>query len=345
MWYQGILAARTAMNRYLVRWGVLLAIIVPFSVWVALGPIQNSLRPSARQEVQNAFREAPAPRSAQEAEERRLIEQAAVEQVEASRSHFSHRIDFHGIVRDEAGNPIPGANVTYQVASSLLEVIMSIDHPQKPSIGPRTGADGRFSITGKRGADIWVTVSHPDYYSEKNRADLDYNHLSPDARPTREKPVEFILRRKGVTEPLLSMSRTVDVPKDGTPIDLGMSSEQAKDIVVQVWTDPGPAPYAWRMRIEVPGGGLVRREDRYQFLAPETGYAPSFEFSMPIEGIEGQWNGDHDVTFFVRLAGSRYARFRFDLTTRGDHFALVQSLYNPSGSRNLEFDPEKQIRP
>lgn len=324
---------------------LVLAVVVGLLVWLALGPIRNSLRPSARQEVQNAFREAPAPRSAREAEERRLIEQAAVEQVEASRSHFSHRIDFYGVVRDETGKPVSGASVTYQVATSLLEVIMSIDRPQKPSIGPRTGADGRFSITGKRGADIWVTVSHPNYYSQKNRADLDYNHLSPDARPTRDKPVEFILRRKGVAEPLIHLEQRPAIPKDGTPVSIGLSSKDARDITVQVWTDPEPAPYAWRMRIEVPGGGLVRYEGNYKFVAPETGYAPAFEFSMPVEGINGQWSDECWTHFFVHLPDSRYASMSFRMLAGGGHFAVVQSFYNPSGSRNLEFDPDKQIRP
>jgi hypothetical protein len=275
----------------------------------------------------------------------RKIKQAAVEQVEASRTFFSHRIDFYGLVQDEAGNPIPGTNVTYHVASSLLEAMMSVERPQKDSIGPQTGADGRFSITGKRGAGIWVTVAHPDYYPEKSRADLDYNNILPEDRPTREKPVEFSLRRKGVAEPLLSLSRTLDVPKDGKPVAFGLASKEGNDILVQVWTDSGPRPYAWRMRIKVPGGGLALYEGKHQFLAPEEGYLPVFDFSMPVEGVNGHWDSQYRASFFVQLPGSRYARMRFEMIAGGDHFAVIESLYNPSGSRNLEFDRNKQIPP
>lgn len=261
---------------------------------------------------------------------------------EKLRMIFSHSINFYGMVVDEQGVPVEGARVRYSVPSSFLEI-------QKGTVeGPVTDTKGMFSITGKRGAGIYVSVSHPDYYeTDQSYRQFSYFENTAD-NPTPTSPAEFVLRRKGTAEPLLKLKQVVrSLPKDGRPVQVGLTGDKAGDMTLQAWTSPRPegapnnAPFAWKVRLAVPGGGLVAYKDEYQFEAPENGYAPGIEFEMPLAGIDGKWRDRFEQTYFVKLGNGNYARMRFQMVAGGNHFAVVESYYNPSGSRNLEYDPIK----
>jgi hypothetical protein len=258
---------------------------------------------------------------------------------------FSNAINFYGKVVDENGLPVEAARVRYSAPSSFIEI-------QKGSIdGPITGPDGKFAITGKQGAGIQVSVSHLGYYeTDKSHGQFTYFE-NTDKNPTTSNPAVFVLQKKGTSEPLLKLKQVLrTVPKDGRAVQVGLSEEKAGDITVQAWTSPraqgaaNNAPFDWKVRVEVPGGGLVANEDQFQFQAPESGYAPAIEYDMPVSGIEGKWRDRLEQTYFVKLGNGNYARMRFQMIAGGNHFAVVESYYNPSGSRNLEYDPNMTVK-
>ena len=259
---------------------------------------------------------------------------------------FSHIINFYGKVIDEKGAAVEGAQIRYSAPSSFLKI-------EKGNVdGPITDSKGLFSITGKRGAGIYVTASHPDYYNtEQSSCQFSYFE-NTDRNPSASKPAIFMLRKKGTAEPLLKLKQVVkSVPKNGRPVQVGFSGKNGGDLTVQAWTSPRPtgaannAPFAWKMRIAVPGGGLVAYDDQYQFNAPENGYVPTIDFDMPASGIDGKWRDRFEQTYFVKLTSGNYARMRFQMIAGGNHFAVVESYYNPTpGSRNLEFDPAKAVK-
>lgn len=259
---------------------------------------------------------------------------------------FSNSINFYGKVLDERGVGVKGARVRYSAPSSVLEV-------EKGSIdGPTTDADGLFSIIGKKGAGIIVSVSHPSYY-ETDKSYGDFSFFEDTGRnPSPNKPAVFVLRKKGIAEPLLKLKQVIrSVPKDGRPVQIGLIGGKSADVILQAWTSVRPqgaannAPFAWKVRIAVPSGGLVNYQDQYQFQAPESGYAPEIEFAMPAGGVNGKWRDRFEQTYFVKLGNGNYARMRFQMIAGGGHFAVVESYYNPqAGSRNLEFDPNKAIK-
>jgi len=282
------------------------------------------------------------PRPAVKQDEGREMQRQMQENIEAAKPYYDHRIDFYGIVLDEKNSPVPDATVTYMIPGSLVE---ALSQPKLERL--TTGADGCFRMIGRRGAEIIIgSVSHPDYYqTNQSRGRMGYAWPDPKGLPTREKPVQYFLRRRGDSEPLLRKEMRQKILKDGTPVAIALSSTEAHDVTVRVWTDPEPATYAWRMRIEIPGGGLLPYEGEFEFVAPPEGYVSTFEFSMPVEGINGDWSDECWKYFFVHLPGDHYARMSFRMIARGGHFAVVESYYNPSGSRNLEFDPKKAIAP
>jgi len=259
---------------------------------------------------------------------------------EIIKEFFSKQIDFYGLVEDGDGNPVGGANVEYSVYSNWLS-----PNP-KVVLGLQSDGIGHFSITGKQGASIFVKVTHLDYY-ETGQSYINLSFAQPvEPLPSAARPFIFVLRKKGDAEPLLREKQVLrNVPKDGRAVQVGLTGERAGDIAVQAWTSPraqgaaNNAPFAWKVRVEVPGGGLVAYEDQYQFQAPESGYAPTIEYDMPASGIDGKWRDRLEQTYFVKLANGNYARINFRMIAGGAHFAVVESFYNPSGSQNLEYDP------
>ncbi len=259
-------------------------------------------------------------------------------------------IDFYGIVLDQHDQPVSAAQVVFSIVSAFDFV-----NP-KQQTGTVSGPDGRFSIGDKQGASIYVKVSHPDYLFSPSAQQSSSFYQNPNAvkkeqLPTKDHPAVFRLIKKGATEPLLRIKQVLrNVPKSGQAMRVGLTGQNASDLAIQVWTSPRPAgaannaPFDWKMRIEVPGGGLVAYEDAYQFEAPEDGYMPSVEFAMPVGGIEGKWRDRLEETFFVKLANGSYARMRFEMIAGGNHFAVVESYYNPSGSRNLEYDQANVVK-
>jgi hypothetical protein len=267
---------------------------------------------------------------------------AAQQQIQERRwdAVFAHAVNFYGKVVDENGTPIQGASVHYSVPSNLLQI-------GKGTIeGPMTDVNGLFSITGKTGAGITVIVAHSDFYSTDQSAKQFSYFRETERNPSASDPAVFVLRKKGVAEPLLKLKQVLrNMPKDGRTVQVGLTGEKAADVTVQAWTSPRPAgaannaPFAWKVRVEVPGGGLVANADQFQFEAPENGYAPAVEYEMPASGIDGKWRDRFEQTYFVKLGNGDYARMRFQMIAGGNHFAVVESYYNPSGSRNLEYDP------
>lgn len=259
-------------------------------------------------------------------------------------------IDFYGIVLDQHDQPVSDAQVVYSIVSTFDFV-----NPKRQS-GQASGPDGRFSILGKHGASIYVKVSHPDYlFSPSAQKTFSFYHnpnaVQNERLPARDQPAVFRLIKKGDAEPLLKLKQVLrNLPKNGQAVRAGLTGEKSDDVTVQAWTSPRPAgaannaPFAWKVRVEVPGGGLVAYEDRYQFEAPEGGYVPSVEFEMPAGGIDGKWRDRFEQTYFVKLSNGNYARMRFQMIAGGNHFAVVESYYNPSGSRNLEYDPNIAVQ-
>jgi hypothetical protein len=264
---------------------------------------------------------------------------------EIIKEYFSKRIDFYGLVKDGDGHPVENANVEYSVYSDWLSPNPKTAHGIQSDVG------GRFSITSKQGASIFVKVTHPDYY-ETGQSYINMSFAQPvDPLPTSSNPFIFVLRKKGDAEPLVKDKQVLrNVPKNGQPVRVGLSGRSATDLTIQAWTSPRPvgaannAPFDWKVRVEVPGGGLVANEDQFQFQAPESGYAPAIEYDMPASGIDGKWRDRLEQTYFVKLGNGNYARMRFQMIAGGNHFAVVESYYNPSGSRNLEYDPNMTVK-
>src|SRR5207253_3346534 len=96
--------------------------------------------------------------------------------------------------------------------------------------------------------------------------------------------------------------------------------------------------------ISIPIGGLIATAKEFDFEAPENGYQPSSEILMTTD-LGSNWRGIVDKKYFLKLKDGNYARMNFKMIAGGDHFCAIESFLNPTGSRNLEYDTAKEIKP
>ena len=261
---------------------------------------------------------------------------------------FKASIDFYGKVQDQYGYPVPGAKVHYSAADQYFG--------DSSKYEGTSDASGGFSITGIKGAGLFVDVFKDGYDGIDKRSGGSFGYGMPSERrpPTRDNPAIFILRKKTEAEPLIAVDRDVVIPKDGTPVEVNLKTGKAVpkgqgDLKIECWADDQHTDarrrYEWHFRLSIPAGGLIERQNAdFDFEAPTDGYQSIEEFKMP-QSTE-RWRDSFEKQYFTKLGDGTYARMRFRITTGGDHFASITSYLNPKpGSRNLEFDSKKVIKP
>lgn len=246
-------------------------------------------------------------------------------------------IEFYGKIIDENSNPVAGASVQFRWATQTEDIAAT-------TATTESGTDGLFSLHDKHGVNLTVWISKEGYYiSHNDKWGFNYA-LGPDIiSPDSLNPVIFHLRKKGIGENLVGVKQNYRVARDGTPLGIDLTTGKANsggpgDFVVQCWTDDqgkrSGAKYDWRCLITVPGGGVVPTDEEFAFLAPENGYALTNEIAMPADRTN--WTSDVDLKFYYRLADGRYGKMKFSMIAGGQHFCMIDSVLNPSGSRNLE---------
>lgn len=253
-------------------------------------------------------------------------------------------IEFYGKVVDEGSNAVPEAEVDFE-ANDTSVAGTSVYHT-------KSDAAGLFSISGIEGAVMGVKVSKEGYYScEPVGLTFWYAPSRQNINPDVFNPVVFHLKKKGVADRLIRFSRDFVVPRDGSAVEVSLTTGQAVpsgqgDLRVRCWTDdagkrPGQS-YDWKCEITVPGGGLLPRVGSLDFQAPLNGYQGSDMIDMPAS-LGDQWVHDVKRNYFLKLADGNFARVSFEMVAAGDHFIQLESFLNPSGSPNLEYNPENYV--
>jgi hypothetical protein len=114
---------------------------------------------------------------------------------------FGSPISFFGRVVDNTGSAIAGASIYYSAADRYFG-----DSSKYQGV---SDAAGRFSISGIKGAGLYVEVSKEGYDRIPNDSYGSFGYGMPSGRqpPSKDEPAVFILRKKGPTEPLVVVSK------------------------------------------------------------------------------------------------------------------------------------------
>ena len=255
-------------------------------------------------------------------------------------------INFYGKVVDENGAPVGGAKARFQWTDLSEKGTSEAD--------VTSGTDGRFALQNRQGKRLTVAVMKAGYYSSKHNP-IAFEYANPYEglfKPDANNPVCFLLRKYGKAEPLVVVSKTYPIAKDGVPFEVELNEGKQVgagkgDIRVECWTNDNNIDaqhhHDWHCRISVLNGGLVEAPDEFAFTAPEQGYRPFDEITML--SSQQDWSYAPQKRYFVKLPSGLYAFIQFKMMAAGDHVFKLESFLNPSGSRNLEYNKDAQPKP
>ena len=259
---------------------------------------------------------------------------------------FGTPITFFGKVVDQNGSPVPDASVHYSIEDKYFGNGTKREGVSDPN--------GSFGISGVSGACLYVSVWKMGYDGgAKAHASFGYGIPTGQRPPTKDYPAIFVLRKKAEAEPLVRVSsRQFELAKTGEPV--GVDLRTGKEVplgrallVIESWVNDRENEsrrgcYDWSCRVTVPGGGLAPRKGD-DFEAPEEGFNESDFFR--VTKTDPRWTDRVERQYFVKLPDQTYARLTFQMMAGGRYnFFVLESYLNPSGSRNLEYDPAKEIK-
>jgi hypothetical protein len=265
-------------------------------------------------------------------------------------------ITFYGKVIDQYGNPVVGADVRGNVSISKAWMDQKWDEHFTTTDG-----SGLFQFTGLRGQELVVSPKKEGYEYKSNNSVFAYSSLTAEKerhRPDSAVPVVFKMWKQQGAEPLITGNKFFGITADGTPftIDLknGRKSEGRQmegDFVVSIKQPPqitDESRFDWSFTIDAIDGGVMEAADtQYLNEAPAAGYQP--QISQELHAADQEWRDVVPKTLFVKSRnGNQFARASVEIRANYQGAAVFSVHYfvNPSpGSRNLEYDPSKQVAP
>jgi hypothetical protein len=150
-------------------------------------------------------------------------------------------------------------------------------------------------------------------------------------------------------EPMVHTSIQSGLACDGTPrkFDPQTGRRDAGNLAVALTRNPvnidRGRPFDWTLNLRITGGGLIPITDLYPNVAPADGYQSTVTINMPAD--TDNWTPSVEQSYYV-FDGKNYGRITINIMANYQppptHFE-IDSYVNPAGSRNLEFDPVKQV--
>ena len=252
--------------------------------------------------------------------------------------------DFYGKVIDQHGEPVVGA-----MALGTLLWIQGVDVGEKrEQHTTQTDQNGEFQFTGFHASRLAVAVTKEGYEMGRSpgvyHAPNDQNKTDTSARAV------FHMWKLQGAEPMVHTSIQAGLACDGTPrkFDVLTGRRDAGGLVVTMTRNPveidRSKPFDWTLTLGIAEGGLIEITDPYPNEAPDGGYQSSVAINMPTD-TKG-WTASLARSYYI-YDGKNYGRITVNIIANYQppptHFE-IDSYVNPAGSRNLEFDPSKQVR-
>jgi hypothetical protein len=254
-------------------------------------------------------------------------------------------IEFYGKVIDQYGEPIPEAKVVFQWTTAVGPVT----NPEKRT---SSGTDGRFELKDVQGKVLAVSVSKIGY----DRTDdwiqsFDFADFFADNfyRPNPSDPALFHLRKILDAEPMYLFKTHNELATDSPPLILNVASGKMKTpgdfaFLVQIGEKNNANWFDYSVSVEaMNGAGFVMTTEENPNQAPDNGYQRMFEIQQ--KTADTNYSPSLSFRFYAKTHEGKYGVVYVDMSVprQGpiDFYTVIR--YNPSGSKNLEFDYRKWI--
>jgi hypothetical protein len=282
-------------------------------------------------------------------------------------------INFYGKVVDENSQPVAGATAHFEWDGTATNKNAS-DFSDVPKISAdvTTDNDGLFSLTGKFGTQLDISVGKLGYYSSRTNRNADYFKysqanlsdllgVSEVFDPNSNNPVLYFLRKQGVGADSLVTSQYgvrnglgATVPKDGTPVKVDLLHQKVGSGPMEImqkkpefpahggaFESLSPSDRAkllsatnWSLTMAISDGGFIEESDEFAFNPPESGYQSVVKYNF--QKGETNWTINFQKDYYIRF-GSPPLYGHLHLETWADSSSVIFTyVINPDGSRNLE---------
>jgi hypothetical protein len=254
-------------------------------------------------------------------------------------------VDTYGKVVDQNGQPVVGAEV---------HGIVGLGSGDTEKHDTTTSAQGLFDFLGLHGQGMTMEIEKKGYYFDYM---LPSAHRPNNYLPDPAKPLVFTMWKLHGPEPMMHADIESSLPRDGTMRMFNVltgNKDVSGDLTVQLLREPLEIaakdlrkPFNWSLTLTITNGGLLGYTNQpYPYEAPMEGYQKVFTMSFPSNMIGWQSWFKHDY-YFNAEKGGIYGRMTVEVHAGAptpEAYFRIDTYANPAGSRNLEFDPQKQIQ-
>jgi hypothetical protein len=280
-------------------------------------------------------------------------------------------INFYGRIIDQHNQPVAG--VVIKLSSSYFPLVANASlYPNTDVFERVSDADGRFSVLGRSGLSMSITLKAKQGYqfdpdNKPHRSQLALNYTTgrgPDTddkraglNSTADKPYVFRVYKTIGAEALFKDEFSAIINPNGEPFNFSLitkynlnhklKGKSGGDFAISVNRSEriaGSRDFDWSVQITGVDTHLQETEDVFLNLAPESGYKSKWEFSCKPGGTG--YKQVHSVRFYYKKINSPgFGCIYLTITPdyRPDAHLGVEYRFNPSGSRNLEYDSEKKL--
>lgn len=268
--------------------------------------------------------------------------------------YINQPIKFYGLVIDQDERPLSGVKVALS-AMHAIEALPGVQGSRSEEILRVTDSTGRFSLTDASGNDVSVkSIELPGYeLSPKTKRGFSYYGTQDIHKPDAQAPVVFHMWKVVGAERLITADKFYGMVPDGRSYAVDVLNAKkveggnAGDFKVSIKRPAQIAAgskYDWSCLIEGIGGGVIETQDEFMYRAPETGYQSRYEVNA--FASDAQWSDRAKRLLYLKSRdGKVYARLEVEILSNYQEKAVFSVKYyaNPSGSRNLEYDPLQNV--
>lgn len=251
--------------------------------------------------------------------------------------------EFYGRVVEQHGQPIADVTVT---ATPTRD-------GSSGSANAQTDGNGFFQFVGLRGRSVSIALRKSGYEIRGHGVGL-RNANGPETSET-NRALFTMWKLKGA-EPMIHHQNVYQFKPDNRAYTIDLLSNKTAegtngpgDLLVRLQR-PSQVQrndkYEWTFGMTAIGGGVIQvTNDDYLNEAPPTGYQSDFTLDVPPSNPN--WRAYVEETFYLKSReGRAYGHIHLKIypESPGGSSIDIESYINPSATRNLEFDPTREIR-
>jgi hypothetical protein len=246
--------------------------------------------------------------------------------VNAAIAQMKVGIEFYGVVVDDSENPVPNAQVRYEIRSPGLSMGIVSDDVKKGTT--TTDANGNFEVHGSGARLSFVSIKKDDLrMSEGDTLEFGFSGTPEVHKPDKAHRVKFtLLSINSYPRVKQIFDRGLKFPWDGVPfrVDLttGERSDHGELIVTAIRTEVERNRYNWSVTLSIEGGEVADGTLINHAIAPKDGYSSSWRREATAD-VEPPWLGRKPVVFYKR--NGLYGRL--DLNIHEDSRENEPSIY------------------